>query len=271
MKWWLLLLLTSCINTQDNKSPVEFFDPKAEKEQRQLQARLEEEREQQRLNFLANIKLEANESFQEIKPIFDFKCLSCHNSEFKLPLYARILPKWNPVFHHHEDGVKALDYANGYPLKAQGNPPQLALLKAIKSAVTDRTMPLTSYTLVYPNRKINQDDESKILNWADRIILRLQEYEDLYGAQPDDLQGQAIKILELKCFRCHANGNARGGFGQMENTQKLIADGYINLTEPESSELYQISKSGQMPPKKQEALDIKELNTLLDWLISLAQ
>jgi len=53
----------------------------------------------------------------------------------------------------------------------------------------------------------------------------------------------------------------------MEDSMKLLASKYVDLKNPESSELLTITDKGQMPPNKREALTEKELFDLKEWLI----
>lgn len=230
--------------------------------------------EAERLAFLEDkrksmeeIIVEANASFEEIKPIIQKKCFDCHDTNTRLKFYARILPRLNPLYKHQVEGLKAIDFVDTFPLKAQGAPPQLALLKSIRNQVIDRTMPLKSYRLVYRNRRVFNSDEEKILAWTDPLIHKLEEYNEKFENPANDPALLARTTLELKCFRCHANGNDKGGFGDMEDTKKLLASKYVNFKNPENSALFTIADKGQMPPNKREALTEKELFDLKEWLI----
>lgn len=219
----------------------------------------------------ATIVKDANDTFEDIRPIITRKCFDCHDANTKLRFYARVFPNINPLFKHQENGLKALDFSTTYPLTAQGNPPQLSLLKSIRNAVIDRTMPLKSYRFVYRSRAINDEDEQKILAWVDPLIQRLEDFEAKYESPTNDVALEARKIFEQKCFRCHANGNAKGGFGELEMTEKLLKSKYVNHKDPTQSELYTITASGEMPPNKRDALSDKELFILQDWLIQATQ
>jgi len=198
--------------------------------------------------------------------LFDQKCMNCHNADFKLPLYGRIFSKINPVKKHQEDGLKSLDYSEAYPFKANGNPPQIALLKSIRSAFIEKTMPLKSFTIVYPSKKINHEDEQLLLNWIEPLIDKLEKYEVKYNTIDTSIPGKAKKVLELKCFRCHANGNNRGGFSGMENTIELLKSKYIDLNSIDKSKLYESLSSGEMPPSRLEVLTNEEVNDVRAWL-----
>ncbi len=273
-----LFLLASCSNPFDGRGKLVFRDLNQEEiEAAQRKADALREQEEARRQFLLEKKMamesiikDANETFEDIRPIIERKCFDCHDANTKLRFYARVFPRINPLFKHQEDGLKALDFSSTYPLKAQGSPPQLSLLRSIRNSVIDRTMPLKSYRLVYRSRAINDEDEQKILAWTDPLIQRLEDYEAKYESS-NDVSLEAGKIFEQKCFRCHANGNAKGGFGDMEKTDKLLASRFVNPKDPAQSELYTISASGEMPPNKRDALTDKELFILQDWLVQATQ
>ena len=268
----LIILLSSFFTACGNKdrSSLQFHDSLQDKVQADLKL---EARENERKKFLLEknrvwneIDADAKESFKNIHEIVQNKCSSCHDSNVKLPLYGRIFKGINPVNHHQVEGLKSLDFANGYPFRAQGNPPQIAILKAIRNAVTERSMPIKVFTLVYPSKKINEEDEKSIIDWVDPVIEKLQDYDLKYNPSDASVASKANKILEFKCFRCHANGNNKGSFGNMENTENLLKGKYVNLEAPDKSMLYTHMIQGKMPPSKLEALDNDEMNTVRDWL-----
>ncbi len=270
-----LILVTSCGNPFEGRGKLNFRNITQE-EQDALRA-LEEKRETDRLEFLAEKKLtaesiiaDANLGFHELKPLLKQKCFDCHDSGTRLPLYGRIFSNRNPIAQHQVDGLKALDFAEGYPFKAQGNPPQIALLKSIRNAVETRSMPIKIYRVFYPRRKITQTDEEKILAWVNPLISRLEEFTLKYESVTEP-SAIARQIFEQKCFRCHANGNARGGFGEMEKIPVLLSGKFVNLKDPLGSRLYQEIESGSMPPSKRDRLTSDELAGVREWLILEAQ
>lgn len=281
----LFIALASAFSScgKGGKTALQFTDEKmaesADNKRIEAQKKASDEaRELAKVLFLAqktkawdDILFEARTSYKKIQPIVENKCSSCHDSEKKLPLYGRILKPLNPVYKHQFEGLKSLDVSGGFPFKAQGNPPTISIMKAIRNAVTEREMPIKAYTTVYPGRKINVDDEALITDWVDPIVLKLSEFDKTYNPSSKDVADRAQKILELKCFRCHANGNSKGGFANMEKVEVLQKSKYINHERPDLSELYLQVTEGKMPPSKKETLDIDEMNTIRDWLETLAR
>ncbi len=265
----VLLVLSSCAK----KSELEFKDPTADAQKLALDtketARARELLETKKKAEWAQIMGEGAESFKDLKPLLQNKCFACHDTNTKLAFYGQIFRSHNPINAHRENGIKALDFVNGFPFKANGNPPQISLLKALKSAVTDKTMPIKVYRLVYPWKKLNEVDQKEILAWTDTLIEKIEDYGKRY---PDVVQGaaaEAKQILELKCFRCHANGNNRGNFGGMEDLNALGKSQYIDSAHPEDSKLFKLMSSGKMPPDPREVATPEELNVIRDWITSL--
>lgn len=272
----LILAFASC-SDKPTASDVVISTPELREQQRN---RMIEEREQQEAEDLARFEAEkklawekvvttANTNFEDVKSLVQRKCYDCHDANTKLPFYGRILRRYNPVARHQRDGVAALDFSGVFPLKAKGNADQLALLKSIKGTVVDRSMPLRIYTRFYPSRKIFNSDESLLISsWLDPVIADIEAYRAKYDSEVDDgtMRFQAKKVFMAKCFQCHANGSNRGGFGNMEKLDELVKTKYVNLNNPEKSEIYQLSLSGEMPPREADRLTDEELFFVTEWI-----
>ncbi len=266
-----LLLIVSCGNPFGAKGKLLFRDITGE-EREALKAR-ELKAQNDRLQFLKDKKAAAdeivrfgNEGFTALKPLLTKKCFDCHDANTQLRFYARIFPGINPLKQHQVRGLKALDFSGGYPLKAQGNPPQLALLKALKDAVSDKSMPLRIYTAVYRKRKLFEEDQKAILAWVNPLISMIEEYTEKYEATTNP-EALAKNLLETRCFRCHANGNANGNFGNMENTSELLKSRFVDTEHPEKSKMLSEIESGSMPPSRRQRFTSEEFQLVRDWLI----
>ena len=286
MKYLLLSLfiLTSCSNSKGT-SALSFSDSvEVKKEELSHREALEIEKkkaqEEAKAKFLEDKKVtwveineDAKETFKAVSPILENKCYSCHDANTKLPLYGKIFKGINPVSKHQVEGLKALDLSKGFPFQAQGNPPTVSLLKSIKNAFIEKTMPIKAYTFFYPHKKITAEDQKALIDWIDPVIQNFEEYEVNFNTvqETTDVTVQATKILEMKCYQCHANSNHRGSFGDMENTAALLKSKYINLDKPEDSKLFASVATFKMPPSKLDKLTVDELNTVRDWLDSEAK
>ena len=217
-----------------------------------------------------SITKEAISSYKDIHPIINKKCASCHDSDKPLPFYGKLFQRRNIFKKHRDDGLDNVDFSLKFPLVAKGDPPQLAILKAIRSSVTERTMPIKLYKVFYPRRRVTDKDEEKILGWIEPLVERIEQFNEKYNRSNDDsIENRVATIFTYSCNRCHGNGNTRGDFGGMDNLQALSKSKYINKESPEKSELYQYIKSGEMPPSRSEKLSDEEAQVVLNWIESL--
>ena len=214
------------------------------------------------------IQKDALSSFKKIEKIVRKKCYDCHDSNTKLPFYRRPFPRINPINRHQVEGLEAFDFARKFPLKSLGSDNQLSLLNAFRNSVLDRTMPLKSYRLVYPFRKIKKKDQVVLLGWIDPLIEKIEQFEEKYSELVIDTspKGMAQRVFSAKCFRCHANGTSKGGFGGMEDLEALKKSNFVNLKNPTLSEIFTISQSNEMPPNIKEKLNEEELEIILLWI-----
>lgn len=214
------------------------------------------------------IRGEALTSYKKIEKIVRKNCYDCHDSDTKLPFYGRPFPSVNPINRHQVEGLEAFDLAEKFPLKSKGSDNQLSLLSAFKYSIVEKTMPIKSYTLFYPFRKVTKKEQKKLLAWIDPLIERVKNFEDKYAEVILDTTptGMAKRVFATKCFRCHANGITKGGFGGMQDLEALKASKYIDTDNPTLSEIYTISLSKEMPLNIKEALSEEELESVLSWI-----
>ncbi len=266
-----------------NKGPLKYSDPaillaeqrkqQQAKEQKQreflenrkkLKAQLEEEKKVA----LAEITSVAAEQYKSnVESIFKNKCMNCHDSSFKMPFYGKVFPKINPVHQHQEDGLKALNFEKGYPFIAKGNPPVISLLKAIKTATEEKSMPIKSFLRVYPKKALTAEEEDIILNWVNPLIEKIQSYEAKYNNAPENPSEKAADIFANSCIRCHGNGNTKGGFGDIENLKSVLKSKYVDLKKPDESKLLKVIEDGSMPPGKLDKLSAEEIQDVRNWII----
>jgi len=286
----LSILCVSCLKRPESSDAKYITKEKRDESiRRDNERRAEEVRrakelfERQAKEDLENISLRAQNNFEFIKPVLSYKCFDCHNENRKLPIYGRILRRFNPVYQHQVDGLNAIDLSLGFPIKtSKGYTPtkgslkltvknldeQKSYLEAIKESVVKRTMPLVSYRRIYRNRQVFDQDEMQIVNWVEPIINDINEYQRKYSVltEDDSIDGRVLKIFNAKCVRCHGNGKEKGGFGDIEKLPELLKSKYIDFKNPEKSELYEEVESGDMPKNKNERLTTAELNDVLDWI-----
>jgi mono/diheme cytochrome c family protein len=78
------------------------------------------------------------------------------------------------------------------------------------------------------------------------------------------LQANALKILQTNCTSCHGNGSGSGGVHTLTDVNHLISSGLIVPNDPDSSLLFRVVESGQMPPGS--PLANADVETLRAWI-----
>ena len=117
--------------------------------------------------------------------------------------------------------------------------------------------------------KIKKKDKVAILKWVDPLIKRIEEFEEKFYVDDGTIKSQAKKIFMDSCYRCHANGNHRGDFGDMEKLSELLKNPkYVDLENPEQSLIYTeiIGDQPKMPENPREYLTLEQRETILLWL-----
>jgi uncharacterized membrane protein len=80
------------------------------------------------------------------------------------------------------------------------------------------------------------------------------------------LQGQSLSILTSNCLQCH-NSNLKQGGVNVADLNEMIANGVVNVEEPDLSFLLRAVKDGSMPPSR--PLQQSEIVILNDWVNAL--
>src|SRR4051812_9327260 len=82
-------------------------------------------------------------------------------------------------------------------------------------------------------------------------------------------QAEALAILNKACVSCHNATNVQGGFGNVDNTESMLAGGrYLVAGSPEKSLLFtKLAPTGNMPPTG--AMKPEEVATIKAWISGL--
>ncbi len=107
----------------------------------------------------------------EVNNILKASCNDCHSNNTKYPWYNNIQPVAWWLNDHVEEGKREVNFNEfgSYRIAKQ-----YRKLLEIKEQVEENEMPLTSYTLIHNNAKLNEQQKSILINWADslRSIIR---------------------------------------------------------------------------------------------------
>lgn len=87
-------------------------------------------------------------------------------------------------------------------------------------------------------------------------------------AQNAELPGQARKVLETYCFKCHGkDGRFDAPFGSVLDVKGLLERRKVNLKNPEKSRIYTIMSDEIMPPEEEKSRPSKaEIEIVRKWI-----
>jgi len=99
----------------------------------------------------------------EVKNILEKSCFDCHSNNTVYPWYNAIQPIAFWLAHHVDEGKDELNFSEfkNYKLKRQDHK-----LEEIMEMIEENEMPLSSYTLIHGNAKLNDTEKELLINWA---------------------------------------------------------------------------------------------------------
>jgi hypothetical protein len=98
----------------------------------------------------------------ELRHLIQVACYDCHSNNTHYPWYAGIQPVGWWLANHIDDGVDHLDLSHfgDYSEKKQGY-----RLDAMIDEITNRTMPLKSYTWIHRDARLSDDQVKRLADW----------------------------------------------------------------------------------------------------------
>lgn len=97
----------------------------------------------------------------QVGRILDRSCQDCHSSRTTWPWYSHVAPVSWIVAKHVSEGREMLDFSAWADQLHSADERMV-----ICDAVSDRRMPLPSYTLIHRNAKLSKRDVKLICDWA---------------------------------------------------------------------------------------------------------
>ncbi|RYY45777.1 MAG: hypothetical protein EOO06_15865 [Chitinophagaceae bacterium] len=94
-------------------------------------------------------------------------CYDCHSNNTHYPWYANVQPIGWFLANHVKNGKGELNFNEftAYPKRRQ-----LSKLKSVQNSINDRSMPLSSYTMLHNDAKLSVESKSSILEWTTKVI-----------------------------------------------------------------------------------------------------
>lgn len=99
-----------------------------------------------------------------VSNILKKSCYDCHSNNTKYPWYSIFQPVSGWLNHHIEEGKDEVNFDEFATYKIGR---QYRKLLEIKEQLEKDEMPLSSYTLIHKNAKLNEGEKKLLINWAE--------------------------------------------------------------------------------------------------------
>lgn len=97
-------------------------------------------------------------------------CFDCHSNQVQFPWYSKLAPSSWLLAGHINDGKSHLNFSEW---EDNSNRKKISLLQEIKDEVESGNMPLKSYLMFHRDAKLNPEEISVILTWADDAAAKI--------------------------------------------------------------------------------------------------
>ena len=105
-----------------------------------------------------------------VRTVLETACYDCHSNTTRYPWYAQVQPVGWWLAQHIADGKEALNFSEfgAYSAKRQARK-----LNLISDQVTDRAMPLPSYTWIHRDARLTDAQVAAVTDWIDALYDKL--------------------------------------------------------------------------------------------------
>ena len=98
----------------------------------------------------------------QVKAMFQTSCYDCHSNNTKYVWYDYVQPARALVENHIKNAKEDLNFNEW---GKYSNRKQERLLNSIKEQIETKQMPLSSYTMMHKNTKLNDEQIKVLTNW----------------------------------------------------------------------------------------------------------
>lgn len=90
-------------------------------------------------------------------------CYDCHSNDTRYPWYINIQPMGWVMANHIKDGKADLNFSEfgTYSKRKQANK-----LRAVSKSINEGSMPISSYTIMHTDSKLNEENKKLITVWV---------------------------------------------------------------------------------------------------------
>lgn len=106
-----------------------------------------------------------------VKLLLETACYDCHSNRTRYPWYAQVQPVGWWLAEHIADAKRQLNFSE---FTAYDEHRQAKKLLSISDEVTDRSMPLKSYTWVHGDAKLTDAQIKLLADWAEALAEKIE-------------------------------------------------------------------------------------------------
>lgn len=103
---------------------------------------------------------------QNVQLILQTSCYDCHSNHTQYPWYAHVQPVAWWLNDHIEEGKKEINFSE---FAAYRIGRQYKKMEEVIEQIDEDEMPLSSYTLIHQNARLNEGQKKTLIHWATQI------------------------------------------------------------------------------------------------------
>jgi hypothetical protein len=117
-----------------------------------------------------------------VAPLFQKACADCHSGDTQYPWYYSVPGIHGRIRKDIDEAREAMEISNGYPFQSHATP--LEDLRLVEKVIRDSSMPPIRYRIMHPLARLNEQEKKRIIDWAKRAQLLLQQNQASSAAKP---------------------------------------------------------------------------------------
>jgi hypothetical protein len=102
----------------------------------------------------------------DVQAILKTSCYDCHSNNTVYPWYNNIQPVAWWLKNHVDEGKRELNFSE---FASYGIGRQYRKLEEVNKEIKEGEMPLSSYTLIHGNAKLNDQQKLTVANWVNAV------------------------------------------------------------------------------------------------------
>lgn len=106
-----------------------------------------------------------------VQHLLEASCYDCHSNRTRYPWYTQVQPVGWWLAEHINEAKHQLNFSE---FAAYDEHRQAKKLLAISDEVTDRSMPLKSYTWIHRDAKLTDDQIKLLADWAETLAEKIE-------------------------------------------------------------------------------------------------